>query len=310
MPERNFIVDVRQAGVRLDIFLSKNFGESVSRSCIRRWIDGRHVTVNEKQERAHHKVHNGDRVHVDLPAEPSGHSPLEAEEIPLDILYEDEELLVINKPAGMLVHPVHGQNSGTLVNALLHHCRTLSSLNEADRPGIVHRLDRETSGVIIAAKTDSAHAHLAKQFEKHKVIKQYRALVKGCVEMDEGTVDASIGRHAVHFDKKAIAPDPEEGRSAVTFYKVIKRFGNAATMLALFPKTGRTHQLRVHMKHIGHPILGDEKYGNAKGFPRLALHAQAIRFRHPQKYYFLECSAPLPEEFLDAEAVLSANRRR
>jgi len=304
MSERTLIVEHDQAGIRLDVFLAKHVEECVSRSAARRMIDDGAVTVNEQQVSAHHKIHQGDQVYIRF-SPPAEEKPLVPEKISLDILYEDADILVINKPVGMLVHPVRGQNSGTLVNALLYHCSRLSVSNEDDRPGIVHRLDRETSGVMIAAKTDQAHVHLARQFEKHKVTKKYIALVKGSVELDEGHIDVPIGKHAVHFDKKAVCYDPEQGRSASTFYKVIRRFEKTATMVALFPKTGRTHQLRVHMKHIGHPILGDEKYGNAQNFPRLALHAQSIRFRHPVKYYFLEFSVPLPEEILRAEDVLA-----
>lgn len=306
MSERIVIVEADQAGERLDVFLTKYVEECASRSAARRMIDDSSVTVNEAHVRAHYQVHPGDRVHIDVPFV-AAEQPLSAEQIPLDILYEDSDILVINKPVGMLVHPVRGQNSGTLVNALLYHCSSLSALNDADRPGIVHRLDRETSGVIIAAKTDTAHVHLARQFEKRRVIKKYIALVKGRLELDEGWIDAPIGKHAIHFDKKAICYDAEKGRSASTFYKVIKRFGTVATLTALFPKTGRTHQLRVHMKYLGHPILGDEKYGSGHNFPRLALHAQSIRFRHPEKYYFLEFSVPLPEEFLRVEEILAVH---
>ncbi len=305
MPERVVIVSSEQSGVRLDVFIASCSEQCVSRTAARRLIDDMAVTVNGACTSAHYKVHSGDQICVHSSADVvSSSSSLAPENIALDILYEDEHIVVLNKPAGMLVHPVRGQTSGTLVNALLYRYETLSAVNDPDRPGIVHRLDRETSGVMLAAKTDQAHVHLARQFEKRKVVKKYIAVVKGCVELDEGRIDAPIGKHAIHFDKKAVSYDSLKARSAETWYKVIQRFGTAATLVALFPKTGRTHQLRVHMKYIGHPVLGDEKYGRAQSFSRLALHAQSIRFRHPEKYYDLEFSVPLPEEFLHVEDIL------
>ncbi len=306
MSERALIVDETQAGERLDIFLAKNCAECSSRTAARRLIDEHHVTVNGQDVRAHHKVHTGENIVIAIPV-PTESGIVSPEQIVLDIIYEDEHLLVINKPLGMLSHPVHGQNTGTLVNAIMHHCQSLSSLNDPDRPGIVHRLDRETSGIIITVKNNKAHAILAKQFENRQVVKKYVAIVKGYLGLDEGMIDAPIARHAVHFDKKTVSYDTEKGRPAQTFYKVIKRIGEKATMVALFPKTGRTHQLRVHMKYLGHPILGDEKYGSGRSFPRLALHAQCIGFHHPVHGYFMECSVPLPEEFLHAEEIVSSS---
>ncbi|MEW5895462.1 MAG: RluA family pseudouridine synthase, partial [Candidatus Omnitrophota bacterium] len=286
--------------------LARCFPEAGSRSAVHRLIDKECVKVNGRTVKAHHKVREGEQVLILFESQPvSEDAQVKPELIPLDILYEDDSILMINKPEGMLVHPARGQNSGTLVNALLYHCKTLSTLNEVNRPGIVHRLDRETSGLIVAVKNNQAHANLAKQFEKHKVYKKYLALVKGCVELDEGEIDAPIARHAVYFDKKAVSFDAESSRPAKTFYKVIKRYGTTASLVALFPKTGRTHQLRVHMKFLGHPILGDEKYGIARGFPRLALHAQAIRFYHPQKYYLMEFSVPPPNKFRNIEQLVS-----
>ncbi|HSV44070.1 MAG TPA: RluA family pseudouridine synthase, partial [Candidatus Bathyarchaeia archaeon] len=194
-----------------------------------------------------------------------------------------------------------GRDSGTLVNALLYHCEELSDGSDDERPGIVHRLDRETSGVMIVVKNNETHVTLARQFEKHKVVKRYVALVKGCVEQDEGEIDAPIARHPLYFDKKTISYNAEQSKSAYTFYKVLRRFERSATLVALLPKTGRTHQLRVHMKHLGHPVLGDDKYGDARSFPRLALHAQSVCFWHPGYQSFLECSVPLPQELLHPE---------
>ena len=196
----------------------------------------------------------------------------------------------------MLVHPAQGIYSGTLVNALLFHCRQLSDFNGSSRPGIVHRLDKETSGLMIAVKDNQTHAQLARQFQKHKVKKQYVALVEGEVEFDEGIIDAPLGRHPVHHDLRDVQYN-DAAKNAVTFYRVIKRH-KGVTLLSLFPKTGRTHQLRVHMNHIHHPILGDAKYGRKGSFPRLALHARAIGFEHPHWKCFLEFSCRPPREFL------------
>ena len=207
----------------------------------------------------------------------------------------------------MTVHPASGNYGGTLVNAMVHHFATLSDVNGPRRPGIVHRLDRETSGIILVAKTNMAHARLAKQFEAHTVEKKYVALVEGEVQFDEGMVDAPITRHVKYHDMRQVArPGSGEGKEAVTYYTVIKRSKGlpkpsklkALTAVALFPETGRTHQLRLHMKHIGHPILGDENYGIRSSFSRLALHAQAIFFEHPRTHETLELSVPLPAEFL------------
>ena len=304
MSEHNFIVEEDQAGIRLDIFLTKQLSEGFSRTAVKKMIDGQCATVNDQQVHARHKVNAGDQICIHVDKDFSVAVILKPEKIALDIIYEDTDLIVLNKPVGMLVHPVHGQNSGTLVNALLEHCEKLSTVNDEDRPGIVHRLDRETSGIMVAIKENSVHENLAKQFERHKVKKKYMAVVKGHVELDEGLIDVPIARHDTHFDKKIAIRDHEKGRAAQTAYRVIKRIGRTATIVALFPKTGRTHQLRVHMKYLGHPILGDAKYGNVRNFPRLALHAQSIRFYHLGLSAFFEFSTPLPEEILRAEEIL------
>lgn len=301
MDEQQWVVDEEGHGQRLDIVVAHRLSGSLSRTAVKHLIDEGAVTLDGQRVRAGHKVHSGNCICVRHDPQPSKNDEILPEEIPLDIVYEDEWLLVLNKPAGMLVHPVHGQNSGTLVNALLYHCDHLSAVNTAERPGIVHRLDRETSGIMLAVKDDGVHEDLARQFKRHKIRKSYVAIVQGSVELDEGEITAPLVRHRVHFDKKAVARDDEEGRSARTFYKVIKRLGSRATIVLLKPKTGRTHQLRVHMKHLGHAILGDEKYGNPRSFSRLALHAQSIRFYHPKRSEFMEFSIPLPEEFVTAE---------
>jgi 23S rRNA pseudouridine1911/1915/1917 synthase len=220
---------------------------------------------------------------------------IKPEAVALDIVYEDEDIIALNKPAGMTVHPASGHYGGTLLNALVHHVGELSDVNGPKRPGIVHRLDKETSGVILVAKTNMAHARLAKQFEAHTVEKKYVAIVEGVVQFDEGVVQAPIGQHAKYHDMRCIAPEGE-GKPAVTYYQVLKRHKDR-TLIALFPETGRTHQLRLHMRHIKHPILGDDKYGHKGTFSRLALHAQAIFFVHPTNNDPMEISVPLPQEF-------------
>jgi 23S rRNA pseudouridine1911/1915/1917 synthase len=246
---------------------------------------------------SHHKILAGDEVVVELTEADVSWGNIKPENIPLDIFYEDQWLLVVNKPAGMLVHPVHGSRCGTLVNALLHHYQTLSDVNASFRPGIVHRLDRETSGLMLVAKDNVTHVRLARQFEKHRIQKRYLALVAGHIKFDEGVIDAPLGRHHVHWDKRGVSFD-EEAKDAKTFYRVIKRFDKPVTLVALFPESGRTHQLRVHMAYLGHPILGDDKYGDRNSFPRLALHAQAICFLHPQTQCEIEFFSVAPKEFL------------
>lgn len=284
--------------LRLDVFLAQNLPRVPSRTFVKKLIDAGHVLVNKEKVKAHCKVETADKIEVDIPEELLEPDHIEPENIPLDIFYEDDYLLVINKPAGMIVHPAQGCYTGTLVNALLHHCQQLSDVNTNFRPGIVHRLDQDTSGLMLVAKDNRTHANLARQFEEHTVRKKYLALVQGQIEFDEGKIDAPLGRHLYHREKRDVQ-FTDEAREAVTFYRVLKRSVNA-TFVALFPQTGRTHQLRVHMAYLKHPILGDEKYGKKETFPRLALHAQAIGFIHPQNNCFLEFSSRPPPEFLAA----------
>ncbi len=296
MPTYALKVEPEHDRERLDVYLTQALPDIPSRSFVQKLLEAGSVLVNKKQANAHYKVRVGDNINVDVAAELLDPHPVPPENIPLDIFYEDEFLLVVNKPAGMLVHPAQGYYSGTLVNALLFHCRQLSDFNTALRPGIVHRLDKETSGLMIAVKDNQTHAQLARQFQKHKVKKQYIALVEGEVEFDEGIIDAPLGRHSIHHDLRDVQYN-DAAKDAVTFYRVIKRH-KGVTLVSLFPKTGRTHQLRVHMNHIHHPILGDAKYGRKGSFPRLALHAQAIGFEHPHWKCFLEFSCRPPGEFL------------
>ena len=254
------------------------------------------MTVNDRPEKASFKLNVQDRVMVTLPDE----EPVDIlpEDIPLDILYEDPELLVVNKPKGMVVHPSAGHSSGTLVNALLYHCSgQLSGINGVQRPGIVHRIDKDTTGALVVCKTDLAHQSLAAQLKEHSITRRYRAVVHHNIREDEGTVDAPIGRHPV--DRKKMAVNYRNGKRAVTHYRVLERFGDY-TYIECRLETGRTHQIRVHMSHIGHPLLGDEIYGPAKCPFRLqgqCLHAMVLGFLHPVTGEYLEFTAPLPEYF-------------
>lgn len=283
--------------IRLDIFLTQTLPERPSRSFVKKLIESQNVRINGKVFKAHYKVCEGEEVVVHIPENLLEPSELKPENIPLDIFYEDDHLIVVNKPSGMLVHPAQGCYTGTLVNALLYYSNKLSDFNTDFRPGIVHRLDQETSGLILIAKDNIAHTKLAKQFKKRKVQKRYVALVEGEVEFDEGIVEVPIGRDLRHREKRSVQFD-EAAKEAVTFYRVIKRH-QGITFVALYPKTGRTHQLRVHMKYIKHPILGDEKYGKKITFSRLALHAQSIGFTHPEKKCYLEFSSIPPSEFFE-----------
>jgi len=297
MATHTFKVDAGFDHIRLDVFLAKNLLESPSRTFVQKLIECGHVRVNEVAVKAHHKVITGDDVFVDVQQDFLTPKYVSPENIPLDIFYEDDFLIVVNKPRGMMVHPAQGCYTGTLVNALLHYSVKLSEVNTDMRPGIVHRLDKETSGLMIVAKDNITHARLAKQFQRRQVKKQYIALVEGEVEFDEGMIDRPIGRDYHHRDKKAVQYH-EKAKDSTTVYRVLRRV-KGVTLVALFPKTGRTHQLRVHMAYIHHPILGDDKYGKKCSFSRLALHAQSIGFRHPQYKTYLECSSKPPEEFLN-----------
>jgi len=265
---------------------SRNFAQDL--------IDKENVTVNGKHCKPHHKVRTGDTIIAVV--EKQRPCTAEPEDIPLDIFYEDDDLIVVNKPIGMTVHPSSGCYSGTLVNALVFHQKKLSNISDALRPGIVHRLDKETSGLMLVAKNNIAHTKLAKQFEKRLIKKQYIALVEGLVEFDEGLIDAPLGRHPIHRKKRAVLF--ADAKEAQTIYRVLKRF-EKTTLISLMPKTGRTHQLRVHMAHLGHPILGDEKYGKKSSFKRLALHAQRIGFYHPSSSAYLEFFSLTPKEFFN-----------
>ena len=290
-----FQVEPGQEKKRLDVYLSEVQSE-ISRSRIKKLIDEGCVHLNDHPARPNAKLKEGDRIVLELPPP----VPLDVlpEAIDLDILFEDDCMIAVDKPAGMVVHPAPGHSGGTLVNALLHHCDDLSGIGGVERPGIVHRLDKETSGVVLAAKTERAHQSLAKQFKQRTIKKVYLALVRGRVEEKEGLIDLPIGRHRVHRKKMSGGA----GRSAQTRYQVIERF-EGYTYLRLFPKTGRTHQIRVHLASIGHPILGDKLYGGKVDdqqlkMPRHALHAHILELVHPITLDPLILNSPLPEDMV------------
>ncbi|MCC7475666.1 MAG: RluA family pseudouridine synthase [Pirellulales bacterium] len=318
-----------RAGYRLDVFLAEQF-PAVSRATVRRAIDAGHVRVDDHEAKPSHRLENGHLVCVrqlDVPRE--GPEP---QEIALDIVHEDESIIVVNKPAGMVVHPAKGHWKGTLASALAHHFGQLSTRGGATRPGIVHRLDRDTTGVIVVAKNNEAHDILAAQFKSRVVKKEYLAIVVGVPELDRDQIDEPIGDHPTHREKKAIRRQDPAARPATTEYEVLERFQGFALLRAL-PKTGRTHQIRLHLAHIRHPILCDRLYGGrailteleliprgqlgqdtpasqeAAGralLDRHALHAHRLRLRHPMTDLEMEFVAPLPA---DVEATLAALRR-
>ena len=291
-----FQVEKENAGIRIDKYLSDNM-EDISRSYLQKLLKEKSITVNEKEIKANYKVQEGDVVSVSVP-EPEEPDIL-PEEIPLDILYEDDSLMVVNKPKDMVVHPSAGHLSGTLVNAVLFHCKgNLSGINGIMRPGIVHRIDKDTTGALLICKTDTCHRILAEQLKVHSITRKYRAVVQGNLKDDEGTIEGPVGRHPA--DRKKMAINYKNGKEAVTHYRVLERFGNA-TYIECQLETGRTHQIRVHMASIGHPLLGDTTYGSAKNPYHLqgqALHAMVIGFLHPVTNTYMEFTAPLPEYFL------------
>lgn len=291
-----FRVEKENAGIRIDKYLSDNM-EDISRSYLQKLLKEKSITVNEKEIKANYKVQEGDVVSVSVP-EPEKPDIL-PEEIPLDILYEDDSLMVVNKPKDMVVHPSTGHLSGTLVNAVLFHCKgNLSGINGIMRPGIVHRIDKDTTGALLICKTDTCHRILAEQLKVHSITRKYRAVVQGNLKDDEGTIEGPVGRHPA--DRKKMAINYKNGKEAVTHYRVLERFGNA-TYIECQLETGRTHQIRVHMASIGHPLLGDTTYGSSKNPYHLqgqALHAMVIGFLHPVTNTYMEFTAPLPEYFL------------
>ena len=290
---RELTAATEHAGVRLDAFLSAD--GALTRSQAARLIAEGRVRVNGKPAAKSARLSGGETVTVDVPQ--LRETALPPQDIPLDVVYEDDDVIVVNKPTGLVVHPAPGHPDGTLVNALLHHCGdSLSGIGGEKRPGIVHRIDRDTSGLIIAAKNDAAHLALSAQLKDHSLSRTYECLVTGNMKQDSGTVDAPIGRSSADRKKMAVVPT---GRRAVTHWEVVARYPGV-THLRCRLETGRTHQIRVHMAHIGHPILGDTVYGAKKPVPGLTgqcLHATGLRFVHPRTCEPVELHCPLPPEF-------------
>jgi 23S rRNA pseudouridine1911/1915/1917 synthase len=317
-----FVVKARMVGKRIDAYLAARFPD-YSRSVIQKVIDAKAVLVNDEVPKPSYKVRLGDRIRVWLP-DLADEAP-RPEDIPIPVVYEDEALVVVNKPPGMVTHPAKGNWGGTLVNALQFHFDTLSSAAGENRPGIVHRLDRDTSGLLVVAKDDRAHKALAAQFESRTIKKEYLALVRGEPSRDSDYIERPIGFHPTDREKMAIRTPEDGGKAAVTFYEVIERLGGFAYLRCL-PETGRTHQIRVHLAHVGHPILADKLYsgrdrftvGDLRGpdapdagrvlLARQALHAQALHLRHPMTGRDLDLTAPLPEDMAAALDALRARR--
>ncbi|ETT57302.1 RluA family pseudouridine synthase [Paenibacillus sp. FSL H8-0457] len=294
-------VDADAAKTRIDKYITENLGEDVSRSQVQLWIADGNVSVNDGPIKSNYKVSQGDRIVLKVP-EPSAVEII-PEDIPLEIAFEDGDVIVVNKPRGMVVHPAPGHSSGTLVNALMFHCKDLSGINGELRPGIVHRIDKDTTGLIMAAKNDKAHASLAAQLKEHSVNRRYLALVHGNISHDQGTIDAPIGRDAQ--DRKLYTVTDRNSKHAVTHFTVVERFGDYS-LLELKLETGRTHQIRVHMKYIGHPLVGDPVYGKSKGIKLngQALHAAVLGFVHPSTGEYKEFSAPMPSDMKELLTIL------
>lgn len=294
--EMEWLIDEVSSKTRIDKFVKEQLGDEISRTQIQIWIEGGSVLVNGAKVKTNYKLAPGDRITLTIPEAES--VEIVPEDIPLDIYYEDSDVIVVNKPRGMVVHPAPGHSSGTLVNALMAHCKDLSGINGELRPGIVHRIDKDTSGLIMAAKNDKSHASLAAQLKEHSVTRKYLALVQGNLSHDQGTVDAPIGRDP--HDRKMYTVIDRNSKHAVTHFHVVERFGDY-TLLELKLETGRTHQIRVHMKFIGHPLVGDPMYGRSKGLKinGQALHAAVLGFVHPSTAEYKEFTAPIPADMED-----------
>ena len=302
MIEKRIIADVNNE--RLDSYISKS-NLDLSRSMVQKLIKENRVFVNGKNEKESYKIKVNDNITIQI-EEPKS-SKLEAQDIHLDIIYEDNDIVVINKPKGMVVHPGNGNPDNTLVNAVLAHCKgSLSGIGGEIRPGIVHRIDKDTSGLIIVAKNDKSHINLSEQIKNHEVTKIYTALVKGNISEDEATIDMPIGRDKKDRKKMSVTRD---GKEAVSHIKVIKRYGNY-TLIRVKIDTGRTHQIRVHMAKIGHPVVGDEVYSSGKkefGVKGQMLHSTILKFKHPISGKEIMLEAPLPQYFEDVLSKLDKN---
>lgn len=292
----NYLFEIQEnQQMRLDKYLAEQFPEQ-TRSYLQKLIKEGQVLVNGKTVKSGYQLSKGDEVSVTIPE--AKELDVEPQKMDLDIVYEDEDVILINKPKGMVVHPAPGHTTDTLVNGLLYHCKdNLSGINGVARPGIVHRIDRDTTGILIVCKNDMSHNSIAAQLKEHSINRRYRALVHGNLKEDTGTVEGPIGRHPV--DRKKMAINERNGKPAVTHYTVLERFGNY-TLIECKLETGRTHQIRVHMTSIGHPLVGDEVYGPAKCPFKLqgqCLHAMVLGFVHPRTGEYMEFSADLPEYF-------------
>ena len=289
---KKIIVEEKDVGKRLDSYIAENYSE-LSRTMIKKIIETNNILVNEKKQKVSYKVQANDEICINVPK--AKETKLEAEDIPIEIIYEDNDIIVVNKPKGLVVHPANGNPDGTLVNAILAICKnSLSGIGGEIRPGIVHRLDKDTSGIIIVAKNDIAHINISNQIKERKVKKTYIALVRGNVPEEEATINMPIGRSTRDRKKMAVNKD---GKPAITHFKVLKRYGKY-TLLEVKIETGRTHQIRVHMSHIGHGIIGDELYGyvDENLINRQALHAYSLSFNQPRTKENLEFKAELPND--------------
>ena len=302
MNEFHYVVTPENIGNRIDKWVSQE-NTSITRSSIQKLIDSGNILVNDKQISKNYKLRLNDKIYIMIP------DPVELDvlpqNIPVEIVYEDDDLLVVNKPKGMVVHPAAGNPDGTLVNALLYHCKgRLSSINGVIRPGIVHRIDKNTSGLLMVAKTDYAHNHLAEQIKEHSFTREYEAIVCGRFKEKVGTIDAPIGRNK--FDRKKMCVTPINSKNAVTHYEVIDEFGQYS-LVRFKLETGRTHQIRVHSAYIGHSVFGDDVYGKAvKGIEGQCLHAKKVGFVHPVSNEYMEFDSDLPEYFIKILSKLKA----
>lgn len=305
MKIRNFLVNDDEENLRLDLFICKHIQDK-SRSYIQNLIEDNLVEVNHRMKKSNYKTKIGDNIKVSLPD--AVELNIKGEDIKLDILYEDSDVIVVNKPQGMIVHPASGVYTGTLVNALLNHCREdLSGINGIARPGIVHRIDKDTSGILVIAKNDMSHNKLSEQLKDHSMTREYIALVEGTIKEEKGSLDKPIGRHKKDKIKMAVV---EGGKRAVTHYKVIKRF-KEYTLVKCILETGRTHQIRVHMCYLGHPVVGDPVYGYKKQKFNLRgqlLHAQKLGFIHPSTGTYMEFQVEVPGYFKRIIDILSDER--
>lgn len=290
-----FLTGEESKDLRLDVFLKQNI-EEISRTYIQKLIKDGYANVNGTVPKTNYKINSGDKVCLNVPE--TEEPDIVAQEMPLDIVYEDDDVILINKPKGMVVHPAAGHYTGTLVNGLMHHCKdNLSGINGVLRPGIVHRIDMDTTGILIACKNDVAHQKISEQLKEHSITRRYRALVYGVIKEDEGVVDAPIGRHPI--DRKKMAINLKNGKNAITHYRVLERF-REYTYIECELETGRTHQIRVHMASLHHPLVGDQVYGPEKNPFHLqgqCLHAMVLGFVHPRTHEYMEFCTDLPQYF-------------